>query len=72
MWSDDLTQKYAYKEYCMKMIFVSKCLLENEQYCELKISILISHSKSLISSRWVTNTKMQVKSSVYSVVIVTL
>ena len=38
----------------MKIILVSKCFLDIEQYVELKMSVLISPSKSLISSRWVT------------------
>ena len=38
----------------MKTILVSKCLLFSEKYFELKISILISPSKSLIYSSWVT------------------
>ena len=38
----------------MKVILVSKCSLDIEQYVEFKISVLISPSKSLISSRWVT------------------
>ena len=38
----------------MKMVLVSKCFLDIEQYVELKMSDLISPSKSLISSRWVT------------------
>ena len=40
----------------MKIIFVSNCSLDIEQYVEFKMSILISPSKSLISSHWVTNT----------------
>ena len=39
----------------MKIILVSKCFLDIEQYVEFKMSVLISPSKSLISSRWVTN-----------------
>ena len=38
----------------MKVILVSKCFLDNEQYFEFKISVLIPPSKSLISSCWVT------------------
>ena len=38
----------------MKIVLVSKCSLDIEQYVEFKISVLISPSKSLISSRWVT------------------
>ena len=38
----------------MKIIFVWKCSLDIEQYIEFKMSVLISNSKSLISSRWVT------------------
>ena len=38
----------------MKTILVSKCSLDIEQYVEFKMSVLISPSKSLISSRWVT------------------
>ena len=39
----------------MKIILVSKCSLDIGQYVEFQISVLISPSKSLISSRWVTN-----------------
>ena len=39
----------------MKIILVSKCSLDIEQYVEFKMTVLISPSKSLISSRWVTN-----------------
>ena len=39
----------------MNIILVSKCSLDIEQYVEIKISVLISPSKSLIHSRWVTN-----------------
>ena len=39
----------------MKIILVSKCSLDVEQYVEFEMSVLISPSKSLISSRWVTN-----------------
>ena len=39
----------------MKIVLVSKCSLDIEQNVEFKISVLISPSKSLISSRWVTN-----------------
>ena len=38
----------------MKIVLVSKCSLDIEQYVEFKISVMISNSKSLISSRWVT------------------
>ena len=38
----------------MKIILVSKCSLDIEQYVEFEMSILISPSKSLISLRWVT------------------
>ena len=38
----------------MKIVLVSKCFLDIEQYVEFKMSVLISPSKSLISSRWVT------------------
>ena len=38
----------------MKIVLVSKCSLDIEQYVEFKMSILISPSKSLISLRWVT------------------
>ena len=38
----------------MKIVLVSKCSLDIEQYVEFKMSVLISPSKSLISSRWVT------------------
>ena len=38
----------------MKIVLVSKCFLDIEQNVEFKISVLISPSKSLISSRWVT------------------
>ena len=41
----------------MKVILVSKCSLDSEQYVEFKMFVLISPSKSLISSRWVTYTK---------------
>ena len=37
----------------MKIFLVSKCSLDIEQYAEFKMSVLISPSKSLISSRWV-------------------
>ena len=39
----------------MEIILVSKCSLHIEQYIELKMTVLISPSKSLISLRWVTN-----------------
>ena len=39
----------------MKIVLVSKCSLDIEQYVEFKMSVVISPSKSLISSRWVTN-----------------
>ena len=38
----------------MNIVLVSKCSLDNEQYVEFNLSVLISPSKSLISSRWVT------------------
>ena len=38
----------------MKIVLVSKCSLDIEQYAEFKMSVLMSPSKSLISSRWVT------------------
>ena len=38
----------------MKIILVSKCSVDIEQYVEFKMSVLISPSKSLISSCWVT------------------
>ena len=38
----------------MKIILVSNCSLDIEQYVEFKMSLLISPSESLISSRWVT------------------
>ena len=38
----------------MKIVLVSKCFLDIEQYVEFKMSVLISPSKSLFSSRWVT------------------
>ena len=38
----------------MKIVLVSKCSLDIEQYVKFKMSVLISPSKSLISSRWVT------------------
>ena len=38
----------------MKIILVSKCSLNIEQYVEFKMSVLISPSKSLISLPWVT------------------
>ena len=39
----------------MKVVLVSKCSLDIEQYVEFKMSVLISSSKSLISLCWVTN-----------------
>ena len=42
----------------MKTVLVSKCFLEIEQYVEFKMSVLISPSKSLISSHWITYDKM--------------
>ena len=39
----------------MKIVLVLKCFLDIEQCVEFKMSVLISPSKSLISSRWVTN-----------------
>ena len=38
----------------MKIVLVSKCSLDIKQYVEFKMTVLISPSKSLISSRWVT------------------
>ena len=38
----------------MKIFSVSKCSLDIKQYVELKMSVLISPSKSLISLSWVT------------------
>ena len=38
----------------MKIVLVSKCSLDFEQYVKIKRSVLISPSKSLISSHWVT------------------
>ena len=38
----------------MKIILVSNCSLDIEQYVKSKMSVLVSASKSLISSRWVT------------------
>ena len=38
----------------MKIVLVSKCSLDIEQYVKFKMSVLISPSKSLISSCWVT------------------
>ena len=38
----------------MKIVLVSECSLDIEQHVEFKMSVLISPSKSLISSRWVT------------------
>ena len=38
----------------MNTLLVSKCSLDIEQYGEIKMSVLISPSKSLISSCWVT------------------
>ena len=38
----------------MKIVLVSKCSLDNEQYVEFKMSFLISPSKGLISLCWVT------------------
>ena len=43
-----------WQEYDMKIILVSKCSLDIEQYVEFKMSVSISPSKSLISSCWVT------------------
>ena len=39
----------------MKIVLVSKCSLDIEQYVEFEMSVLISPSKSLISLRGVTN-----------------
>ena len=41
-------------EYDMKIVLVSKCSLDIEQYVEFKMSVLMSPSKSLINSHWVT------------------
>ena len=41
----------------MKIILVSKCSLDIEQYVEFEMPVLISPSKSLISSCWVTYLK---------------
>ena len=38
----------------MKIVLLSKCSLDIEQYVKFKMSDLISPSKSLISLRWVT------------------
>ena len=38
----------------MKIVIVSKCFLEIEQYVEFEMSVLVSPSKSLISSPWIT------------------
>ena len=38
----------------MKVVLVSKCSLDIEQYSEFKMSVLISPAKSLISLCWVT------------------
>ena len=38
----------------MNIVLVSNCSLDIEQYVEFKMSVLVSPSKSLISSRWVT------------------
>ena len=35
----------------MKLVLVSKCFLDIEQYVEFKMSVLISPSKGLISLR---------------------
>ena len=42
----------------MKIILVSKCSLDIEQYVEFEMLVLISPSKSLISSCWVTYDSM--------------
>ena len=47
----------------MKMVLVSKCFLDIEQYVEFKMSVLISPSKSLISSRWVTHSFRSIDAS---------
>ena len=39
----------------MKIILVSKCSLDIEKYGKFNMSVLMSPSKSLISSHWVTN-----------------
>ena len=41
-------------DYDMNIILVSKCFSDIEQYVEIKYSVLISPSKSLIHSRWVS------------------
>ena len=38
----------------MKIVLVSKCSLDIEQYVEFKMSVLISLSKSFITLCWVT------------------
>ena len=38
----------------MKIVLVSKCSLDIEQYVKYQLSVLILPSNSLISSRWVT------------------
>ena len=38
----------------MKIVLVLKCYLDIEQYFEFEMRVLISPSKSLISSLWVT------------------
>ena len=45
----------------MKIILVSKCSLDIQQHVEFKMSVLISPSKSLISSRWVTFTTQKLR-----------
>ena len=49
----------------MKIVLVSKCSLDIEQYVEFKMSVSISPSKSLISSRWVTNMMNSVQKFVF-------
>ena len=44
----------------MKIVLVSKCFLDIEEYVKFKMSVLISPSKSLISSHWVTFVKASV------------
>ena len=45
----------------MKIILVSKCSLDIEQFVEFKMSVLISPSKSLISLHWVTIYSQQLR-----------
>ena len=46
----------------MNIILVSKCSFDIEQYIEFKMSVLISPSKSLISSCWVTYLQVRIES----------